>query len=423
MSPSAVAESVTAQPDDSSPTDEKKNVEPPHRVAPATALPQGFRLWSTGAAFIATAACLLATLWFWSPDRLGPTRAAPARTGNFAIGRVLPGADLRLASATSALLGADQLVSGLLEIETGSLSIEFASGVEMDLTGPAQCEVVSGMLVRLRNGQATAQVPRWARGFTIETPDVGVVDLGTRFGVAREIDGKTDVVVFEGEVDLKSLQSEERSFERRLTQGEAARVDRLGGMERIFQVHGEWTGNGWSTARRPENDALIAAVWDNLGASKSVSYYQVLAGGFGEDAPSYVDHPHEWNGLDHDGLPDFLAGADYVRTVNDYRYRGELTIQIEFAQDAELYVFFDNRVAIPDWLLADYEDTGVDIGLDEDAWFGNPEFSVASGPGESIDNVFSVWKRPFRRGQVVTLGSMGVGREARAMYGIAATPR
>ena len=53
----------------------------------------------------------------------------------------------------------------------------------MWVSGPASLQIVSDMLVKLTDGQATAHVPEWAHGFSIETPNVNVVDLGTKFGV------------------------------------------------------------------------------------------------------------------------------------------------------------------------------------------------------------------------------------------------
>lgn len=357
----------------------------------------------------AVAATLLVAVLISSPGRTGMGRVIDAQTAVFA-------------KNSTAVVG-DRVVAGRLEIESGRFAMEFENGVKFDITGPASCEIVSGMFVKLESGQATADVPRWARGFTIETPDVEVVDLGTRFGVSTSDAGKTDVVVFEGLVDLKSLSTNKRSFKRRLTQGEAARIDRKGEIERIFQVHGESVGNNWSTAHLPNQQAIITAVWDNFNSTKSVSYYQIVTGGFGEDAPAYVDHPHQWNAATKDGLPEFLRGADYVRTINDFRYHIEQVIHVEIARDSTLYVLFDNRTPAPGWLKEQFVNTTQQVGLDEDAWLGNPTFSVDVGPGVSIDNVFTVWSRPCSAGDVMTLGSMGAGGEARAMYGIVAIPR
>jgi hypothetical protein len=45
-----------------------------------------------------------------------------------------------------------------------------------------------------------ADVPEQARGFTVQTPDGGAVDLGTRFGVDVSGKGGSEVHVFQGEV-------------------------------------------------------------------------------------------------------------------------------------------------------------------------------------------------------------------------------
>jgi ferric-dicitrate binding protein FerR (iron transport regulator) len=376
------------------------------------------RYWRSIAvgSFAAAAILLIVSLWSWHFGR-------HTTSGTDVLATVISQKDVRWMGSTTALHKGGQISAGTLEIGAGDLMIEFQSGVKLWTGGSAVLEIASDNLVRLKRGQATARVPHWARGFTIETSGVKVVDLGTEFGVAAGDHDTTDVVVFEGEVDLKLVSSELPAFKRRLIQGEAARISSQGEMQRIFQVRRDATGSRWWIGAPPDDDCVIRAVWDNLGASKSASYYQVVPHGFGEDRLAYVDHPHEWNGLTHDGLPEFLVGADYVRTVNDYRYRKDLVIHVEIAHDAMLYVFLDNRVKVPKWLKEGYTDTGYDIGLDETAWLGNPDFSTAVGPGESIDNTFSVWQRPCSRDEVLTLGPLEFGSEARAMYGLAAVPR
>jgi hypothetical protein len=106
---------------------------------------------------------------------------------------------------------------------------------------------------------------------------------------------------------------------------------------------------------------------------------------------------------------------------------------VEFTRPANLYVFADDRIVPPAWLVEQFEDTGVDIGLDEGPWLEDlpPEWQkfdvnkTAVGGGNSIDNVFSVWRRRCADGKPVTLGDAGeLGEEwhGRAMYGVAATP-
>lgn len=85
------------------------------------------------------------------------------------------------------------LVSGLVEIS-------FDNGARVLLEGPAELILDSPMHATLAHGQLTAEVPESAIGFTIQTPMVNVVDLGTKFGVRVSPKGMTDVAVFSGEV-------------------------------------------------------------------------------------------------------------------------------------------------------------------------------------------------------------------------------
>ena len=57
--------------------------------------------------------------------------------------------------------------------------------------------------------------------------------------------------------------------------------------------------------------------------------------GLHEDAVAYSDNPyHQWNGLTEEGLPDFLRGADYIKTFNHYRYLRVFKMTVEFTRPA-----------------------------------------------------------------------------------------
>jgi hypothetical protein len=345
------------------------------------------------------------------------------QTGNhFAIAELVEDKGVVWADTTTALEEGRLIRPGRLDIESGSATLRFRSGVTVELREAAATRIESDMLILLDRGQATAQVPHWAKGFTIETADVEVVDLGTQFGVVALGGGMTDVVIFEGQVDLKPIQGSRR-FQKRLNQGEAARINRNGTINRIVEVRSNANGD-WSTTNHSGHH-VFKAIRDNIPPSDGSKYYyyQITTTGMDDDAWAYVDgHPHQWNGLTARGLPEFLRGADYARTFNDYRYIQDFEIVVELSTSANLYVFFDDRVPTPDWLLERFEDTGVNIGLDEGPWEGIPHHRHAVGAGNSIDNVFSVWRRRCERGELVTLGAVGESSEARAMYGIAATP-
>ena len=342
---------------------------------------------------------------------------------DLAIAEIVEAERVVWSERTTALKSERLIVPGRLEIESGKVTLRFRSGATVVFHGSASMRLESPMLVRLDRGQATAEVPHWAKGFTIETADVEVIDLGTRFGVVARDDGATDVVIFEGQVDLKPTAGA-HGVQKRLNQGEAARISGRGSIDRIMEVRRE-RGGGWSTmGLQTGNRSTFKSIRDNIPPSDGSKYYyyQITSAGLEDDAPAYVDrHPHEWNGLTPEGLPAFLLGADYARTFNDYRYIKGFEIVVELAQPANLYVFFDDRVPTPGWLPARFEDTGVNIGLDEGPWEGIPDHRNAIGGGKSIDNVFSVWRRRCQTGEAVALGAVGESSEARAMYGIAAT--
>ena len=261
--------------------------------------------------------------------------------------------------------------------------------------------------------------------------------------------GRADVVVFDGKVDVQSNVGN-GGGQTRLTQGDCVQIDQRGAIARVADVRRDVQGRWWTDDRSDSDGHVIARVSDNIHSGeggKTFACYQTTFEGLHEDALAYSDNPHhQWNGLTADGLPDFLRGADYIKTFNDYRYMEYFEMKIELARPANLYVFFDDRVEPPDWLKANFEDTGVDIGLDEGPWLLQVDElkqvdlqkyrkldvnTTAVGGGNSIDNIFSVWRRRCVDGGTVSLGNAGEwgidrigigGKGGRAMYGIAATP-
>jgi hypothetical protein len=335
---------------------------------------------------------------------------------------------------TTALANDLTVGRGRLSSTSGEYTLQFRDGSTVRVVGPASLDIKSKMLVQLDHGRATANVPVGSTGFTIASALIDVVDQGTEFGISVD-DGRTDVVVFDGKVDVNSNVGQPGPSNR-LTEGEAIKVDQQGAIGRLADVRRDSHGRWWTDDRSGSGGQVIASVSDNIhggDAGKVFACYQTTFEGLREDALAFSDNPyHQWNGLTADGLPDFLLGADYIKTFNHYRYLRDFKMTIEFARPATLYVFADNRIAPPAWLVEQFEDTGVDIGLDEGPWLDSiPEefrkFDVnktAVGAGKSIDNVYSVWRRRCADGKPITLGDAGdrgEGESGRAMYGVAAT--
>jgi hypothetical protein len=367
--------------------------------------------WKAAAAVL-IAASLVA--WQWS---------VRAKTGAATVADVVEDDHIVWSDTSTALAVGGKIKPGKLEMKSGNLTLRFLSGATMWASGPTSMIIESNMLVRLERGQATAKVPAWAKGFTIKTSDVEVVDLGTKFGVmARENGGATDVVVFEGQVDLKPI-AQSTGSEKRLNQGEGVRVSTSGAMERIVELRRDTAGGRWTTESPNWSDTTFKSIRDNIPSDDMSTYYQITPHGLEDDCHAYTDCIHEWNGLTSAGLPDELLHADYVMTRNDYRYINEFRMNVELARPATVYVFFDTRVPAPGWLSDQFEKTDIQIGLDEGPWDGGgDEHSVAVGGGQSLDNVFNVWRRRCEHAETIELGPVGRTRGARAMYGVAAKP-
>lgn len=110
----------------------------------------------------------------------------------------------------------DALAPGTFEIAAGYAQLEFFCGATVILEGPAELDLQSPLLARVRKGTLRAQVPPAARGFSLEVEDMTVVDLGTEFGLSVTDQG-ANVQVFDGEVELQQPDTDKRL----LTAGEA----------------------------------------------------------------------------------------------------------------------------------------------------------------------------------------------------------
>jgi hypothetical protein len=162
-------------------------------VEPVRTAPR--RAWTASA--LALAACVALVLGVWALRTPQPADA-PIATLVQADGCKWAGSDLP--TATNSELG-----TGKLALVEGIATLKFKSGAVVTLEAPTTLEMIGAMHCRLIEGTLTAEVPESAHGFTIDTADMKVVDLGTRFGVTSGSVGNSQVRVFEGEVEIGGL--------------------------------------------------------------------------------------------------------------------------------------------------------------------------------------------------------------------------
>lgn len=139
--------------------------------------------------------------------------------------------------ADDSSLGAGSIVSpGWLRLESGMARVQFFSGVNVVIEGPTDFMVVGSNRAYCSSGKLLVEVPEQAIGFTINVPQMTVIDKGTAFSlfVSPEI---SEVHVLRGKVDLTEIPS---GLEQ-LGEGEAASVDLRGTIRRFRSANPERT--------------------------------------------------------------------------------------------------------------------------------------------------------------------------------------
>ncbi len=162
------------------------------------------------------AATLLVSVAFWrfgpEPQAVSEPSGGPVDNGVAAAraGEGLSGSVAKVTRLSANVLWQDRQESFSLQsrvpdgqslvLTEGELELSYDSGVRLRLIGPAEFRVhpEGGELAR---GGIVAFVPESGHGFTIETPNGKVVDLGTEFGVVVDDFGVSEVSVFSGKVE------------------------------------------------------------------------------------------------------------------------------------------------------------------------------------------------------------------------------
>lgn len=107
-------------------------------------------------------------------------------------------------------------------LEQGNLELLLETGTKVFIQSPAAFEILGENEISVVEGKLVARVTTPAgKGFTVNTPEGAVVDLGTLFGVEIERNGDSSVQVFQGEVELNHSQGKKSI----LPAGKAMRSD------------------------------------------------------------------------------------------------------------------------------------------------------------------------------------------------------
>ena len=117
----------------------------------------------------------------------------------------------------------------VLNMKSGLAELRYSNGVHMILEGTGKLELKSDKHCLLHNGQLSVIVPDSKIGFSVLTPTLNILDLGTQFGVRVDAIGNTTVHVFRGEVETQTLEKQANLREKQLlTMAQAAKFNQRG---------------------------------------------------------------------------------------------------------------------------------------------------------------------------------------------------
>ncbi|NWK55740.1 hypothetical protein HW115_08970 [Verrucomicrobiaceae bacterium N1E253] len=109
-----------------------------------------------------------------------------------------------------------------LQISQGSVELNFPSGVRAIVQAPADLTLHNDNQLYLGTGTGWFHVPEQARGFTVITREMKIIDLGTKFGVVSTPQTDDEIHVFKGMVEAIALHGVKKKTT--LTAGQAALV-------------------------------------------------------------------------------------------------------------------------------------------------------------------------------------------------------
>jgi hypothetical protein len=232
-----------------------------------------------------------------------------------------------------------RLSRGPVRLRGGHAMLRLDGGAELLLRGAVDLWLEDGGSVKLLAGEVRAEVPEAAVGFTIHTPGGKVVDLGTEFIASVNREGRTEVSVVKGEVEVP----DGNGLVHRLTTGEALSLDRRGVTHPLVVGVGDHSWQPWAEdkANLPRPGKLLLR--ETFDYPEGDHDSAALTGGSGWSGPWTVfQGKHDgqpWSAKMHQMEVGFFEGRKaWVSPVGKTRCQRLLARPISLKQDAVHYV-------------------------------------------------------------------------------------
>lgn len=331
--------------------------------------------------------------------------------------------DARLVGVDRDVQVGDRLKSNRIRLEKGAIQVGLESGVILDLFGPLEGTLESSMRLQLAHGRLNADVGEAGKGFTVLTDHGEIIDLGTRFGVDVS-DHEASVAVFRGEVKVESRGNTELVRSVKVLEGEGVRLRNGRHPRRLSAV---WLAQADFGLSANAASSVVVDVTDNVQTDGFNRFYGIIAGGMRDGMVAYTTHASTprpdvvWQAAEGETFPAELLGADVVCPFHIDRQEQSLTISLQIAGSANVYIMHDLRRKPSAWLKNGFQKT--QFTLRSGPW--RPVSPLARGIKPNHDGdiyvQYSVWKKRVDAAEKVELGPPQTDGDLgnKAMYGIA----
>ena len=189
----------------------------------------GWRLWGMAAALVLGGFALSETIQRMAAPSSGSRDVAGlenAQQASQAFASVKSVVGAMWANGQHPFLPGQALQDEWIHLDKGVIQLQFQTGAQVSLEGPASLQVVSEGECYVKRGTLVVLAPAEIGSFKVNTRTSEVVDLGTEFAVAVSESGELVVHVLDGEVEVSVKDPNSKIVSReRLLETQAARLE------------------------------------------------------------------------------------------------------------------------------------------------------------------------------------------------------
>lgn len=156
---------------------------------------------------IAAAVTLMAGISYFIGARQG---VEPVHTATFKPVATIT--DTNLVADQAGLRIGKQIGAGEFQLpENAEIGIAMSGGARLQINGPAAFRIENEDKIFLHSGRIQTYAPEYAQGFSINTKEGKIIDLGTRFVATSGTDAGTEIHVLEGVVKARTTENSKKT--------------------------------------------------------------------------------------------------------------------------------------------------------------------------------------------------------------------